>query len=104
MTNTLPPDYIIRPLQQTDLDLLSLYIMPTSYHQLPSWMSVKVALILSKISQGIVLAVFPSVLLYLSILFVSSFNLSISWLWIWVAWFVLLTALTGDKVAKQLVS
>lgn len=90
ISSKLPLNYIIRPLQPTDLDLLSLYIMPTNPRQLPSWMSVKKALIISKIGQGIVLAVFPSVLLYFSILFVSTFNLSIPWVWVWVGWFMIL--------------
>ncbi|WP_299486713.1 hypothetical protein [Acaryochloris sp. IP29b_bin.137] len=93
MTDTspdLPLGCSIRPLKMTDLDLLSLSIMPTNPYRLPSWLSVRVALFLAKIGQGIILASLPSTFLYLSILFMGGMGVSVQWVWILMVWLILL--------------
>ncbi|MGM3307261.1 GNAT family N-acetyltransferase [Anabaena sp. WFMT] len=87
----LPSGCIIRPLQLTDIDLLSLNMMPNNPRRLPSWVSVKMALILSKVGQGIVLAIIPGGLFYVLILFFIGFHSYIPWLWIGIGYFSILS-------------
>ncbi|KAF3886154.1 MULTISPECIES: GNAT family N-acetyltransferase [Nostocales] len=86
----LPSGVIIRPIQLTDIDVLSLKMMPNDPRRLPSWASTKMILTLYKIGEGIVSAILPSSLLYLLILFAGGLNIPINWLWIWAAWLILL--------------
>ncbi|GAA6621926.1 hypothetical protein [Scytonema sp. NUACC26] len=90
ISSELPSNYIIRPIQLTDFDVLSLRMMPNDPRRLPSWVSTKMILTLYKIKEGIVLAALPGSLLYVLILFYGSLDLPINWLWIWVSWLILL--------------
>ncbi|MFB2934017.1 GNAT family N-acetyltransferase [Aerosakkonemataceae cyanobacterium BLCC-F154] len=85
----LPEGFRIRRLRFTDRDRLSLYLIPRNPEYILSILPIKLMLTLCKIRHGIVLAIIPSIGLYVvTIIMVSS--LSVNWLWIGLIWLIIL--------------